>query len=321
MGLFNKAVLRQLLLWGSLSGLGVMPGLASAEAAVSAVPQKDVMKNVSSFLQWNTPVSLELNGKPLDGQGAMINSVIMVPLRTVAEAVGTPITWDAKDQSVHIDGKQRFAVQRLGQKEIAVNGTSYELDHEAVIMDGHLMVSARALSLALGLELRWRSADRTLALSSEHGAGGMTIWTPAFESNGNIPVKYAHGGVAGGNNVSLPVTWDHAPAGTQSFAVVMYDIHPIADNYIHWSVIDLPASTQSLPEGAAGSLQEGRELNSYFGMEPPHYSGDHLYRLAVYALDTKKLSVEKAPVFFEQLEPLLKEHMLGYAEVDGFFTN
>ncbi|WP_179233038.1 YbhB/YbcL family Raf kinase inhibitor-like protein [Paenibacillus rigui] len=317
----GRKVWIQMALWGALCGLSVVPGYAAAEeaGAVQAPAAKDVVRNVSSYLQWNTPVNLQLEDKALPVQGAMINTVIMVPLRSVAEASGARLTWDEATRSVRIEGSQLSAVQKLGEKSVTVNGTSYELDHESMLSDGNLLVPARLLPLVLGLELRWDSASRTLALSSRHGSGGLTIRTEAFQLNGNIPVAYAHGGVPGGQNVSLPVSWSNAPAGTQSFAVVMYDIHPIADNYIHWSVIDLPADMQGLKEGEAGSLKAGRELNSYFGMEPPRYSGDHLYRVAVYALDTKKLDAAETPVFFEQLEPLLKEHMLGYAEVDGFF--
>jgi hypothetical protein len=41
--------------------------------------------------------------------------------------------------------------------------------------------------------------------------------------------------------------------------------------------------------------------------------------LAIYALDTDKLELPAtAPVFFEQLEPQLLAHSLGYSKQDGF---
>jgi hypothetical protein len=56
----------------------------------------------------------------------------------------------------------------------------------------------------------------------------------------------------------------------ESFAVVMFDVHPIADNFIHWSVLNIPASVQELTEGASGHFTDGSvELNSYYGVEPP----------------------------------------------------
>ncbi|MEW9699383.1 YbhB/YbcL family Raf kinase inhibitor-like protein [Paenibacillus sp. SI8] len=299
----------------------LLPAYAAAEspAAAPTEPKKDVMSNVKGYLKWNTPVTIQVDGKALPVQGAMINTEILVPLRAVFEAKGSELKWDAETSTAQLAGEGFTVSQQLGQATTIVNGISYELDHEAVMIDGHLMVSARLLSLALHAELRWDSASRTLSVSSTHGKGGIQLQSDAFSAYADIPVKYAHGGVVGGQNISLPVSWSHAPEGTKSFAVVMYDLHPIADNFIHWSVLNIPVSTHELKEGAASALPAGKELNAYYGMEPPRYSGDHLYRVAVYALDTEKLEVGATPTFFEELEPQLLQHTLAYEELDGFF--
>ncbi|AJY77565.1 hypothetical protein VN24_06925 [Paenibacillus beijingensis] len=148
----------------------------------------------------------------------------------------------------------------------------------------------------------------------------MQIESPAFAKFGTIPAKYAHQG-GSGRDISPPVSWSNAPEGTKSFAVVMYDIHPIADNYIHWSVLNVPGAVRELSEDAAAALPAGQQPNAYFGMGPPPFSGDHLYRLAVYALDTELLELKDKVVFFDELEPLLQAHELGHAEWDGFFRN
>lgn len=283
------------------------------------VKEKDVTQNVSSYLQWNSPVTVKLDGKLLQEKAAMINTDILVPFRSVFEAVGAQIEWDAKNGAAYAVGNNLKVKLTVGSELAEVNGQSYKLDHEAVIIDNRLMIPERVLSAALNAGLHWDSSKRELSVELSNGSGGLTIRTDAFQPFGDIPVKYAHDGVEGGRNISLPVQWSGAPEGTRSFAVVMYDLHPIADNYIHWSVINLPAATQGLDEGAAGHLKEGKELNGYFGMEPPRYSGDHLYRIAVFALDTEQLEIPKQPIFFDQLEPELKKHTLAYAEADGFF--
>lgn len=286
----------------------------------SATADKDVGSNVMGYLKWNTPFNVEVNGKKLDAQGEMINTVMLVPMREVFEAAGAKVSWNGAKKVWRADGPGFTAMQQLGSEKTVVNGKAYMLDHEAVLEGGRLLVPVRLMEAALGLELHWNSADRVLSASKTQSAG-FRIWSDAFRQCGDIPVKYAHGGVPEGRNISLPVSWEKAPKGTQSYAVVMYDIHPIADNYIHWSVLNIPATEKGLQEGVTGHLANGAvELNSYYGMEPPRYSGDHLYRLAIYALDTDKLELPKeTPVFFEQLEPLLKEHSLGYASYDGFF--
>jgi Raf kinase inhibitor-like YbhB/YbcL family protein len=252
-----------------------------------------------------------------------VNSRLLVPVRAVFEAAGANVTWDAEERAWHAATAGGLAVeQKMGDPQIVVNGTISQLDSAAVMNDnGTVLTPARAIEVSLGLELRWDSAKRILTAAPIPAVPGFHVWSDAFPAYGDIPTQYAHGGVAGGKNISLPVRWEGAPKGTKSYAVVMYDVNPIADSFVHWSVLNIPATVSALPEGAASHFTDGSsELNGYYGMEPPRYSGDHLYRLAVYALDTEKLELpEQAPTFFDQLEPLLLKHSLGYAENDGFF--
>jgi Raf kinase inhibitor-like YbhB/YbcL family protein len=291
-------------------------------SSVAFAKERDVMKNVGSFIQWNAPVTLKLNDVTLPLEGQMINSKILIPFRMVFEALGAQVTWDEESQTVHALGKQVSLTQKIGESKVLINGIVYQLDQEAVIEGGNLMVAVRVLPLAFSTELKWDLISRTLTVSTKSiSEQGLHIQSDAFHAFGDIPAKYAHGSAGEGKDVSLPVRWEGAPTGTKSFALVMYDLHPIADNWIHWSVLNLPASVSGLEEGITGKLKEGTETNPYFGMGPPPHSGDHQYRLVVYALDTDKVDVPNQPIFFEDLEPVLKEHSLAYAELDGFFKN
>lgn len=301
---------------GTLALLLFIPFFSAAAFA----KEKDVMKNVGSFMQWNTPVTLKLDGVALPVQGHMVNSKITIPFRTVFEAMGAEVAWDEANQTATANGKGLTVTQQLGESATSINGKAYRLDSDAVIEGGNLMVAVRALPLASGAELKWDSAGRELSITIKPvSKDGMRVQSDAFQAFGDIPAKYAHNGTANGKDISLPVRWAGAPKETKSFAVVMYDLHPIADNWIHWSVINLPASVNGLEEGISGKLKEGTEVNPYFGMGPPQYSGDHQYRIVVYALDTDKVELSNQPVFFEDLEPVLKKHALAYEELDGFF--
>ncbi|MGO4106466.1 YbhB/YbcL family Raf kinase inhibitor-like protein [Paenibacillus sp. YAF4_2] len=306
------------LITGLLLSLSV-PNIYAAEdvTSSSSTIQKDVASNVASYSQWNTPFSLTVNGKKLEAKGEMENTRMLIPLRAVFEAAGAIVKWNNTTQSWLAEGDGFKAREKLGESKVTVNGVEYELDHEAVLEHGNVMVSSRIIEAALGLELRWDSANRMLTASTVSTESDFRAWSDAFTAYDSIPDKYAHGY---GQNISLPVSWKDVPKGTKSIAVVMYDVHPIADNFIHWSVLNIPVSVGGIDEGASGHFSDGSvELNHYYGVEPPRYSGDHLYRLAVYALDTTKLELPAtAPVFFEQLEPLLLAHSLGYSKQDGF---
>ena len=46
-----------------------------------------------------------------------------------------------------------------------------------------------------------------------------------------------------GANVSPALSWEHAPAGTQSFALILDDYEARGgDGFIHWAVYNIPAT-------------------------------------------------------------------------------
>ena len=124
----------------------------------------------------------------------------------------------------------------------------------------------------------------------------MELSSQAFQNGGKIPLKHVTPGI-GGQNISLPLSWSAAPPGTKSFALSIVDIHPVAREWMHWLVINIPASTNSLPEGASGkSMPKGafEMANSFGGLgyggpQPPKGTGDHSYVVTLYALNTDRL--------------------------------
>jgi Raf kinase inhibitor-like YbhB/YbcL family protein len=104
----------------------------------------------------------------------------------------------------------------------------------------------------------------------------MEITSTAFTDKGTIPQKYVMPG-AGGKNVSLPLSWSDVPAGTKSLALSIVDPHPVANNWVHWLVINIPPETKGLPEGAsqssmpggAGGTENSYGENGYGGPQPP----------------------------------------------------
>ena len=89
--------------------------------------------------------------------------------------------------------------------------------------------------------IKWCVIAAFLTFTAVCGSGGqpMQITSSAFPEGGKIPLPYVMPG-AGGQNVSVPLSWSGAPAGTQSFALAMVDPHPVANNWVHWLVVDLP---------------------------------------------------------------------------------
>ena len=153
----------------------------------------------------------------------------------------------------------------------------------------------------------------------------MQLQSPAYQDKAAIPVKYAMPG-AGGANVSVPLIWSDPPEGTQSFALTMLDPHPVANNWIHWMVIDLPAAARSLEEGASGQqMPEGaRELSNSFGKsgyggpQPPSGTGEHPYVCTLYALNTASLDLDSRASLAD-FEQAIQGKELDKAEYTGMF--
>jgi Raf kinase inhibitor-like YbhB/YbcL family protein len=120
----------------------------------------------------------------------------------------------------------------------------------------------------------------------------LTISSPAFEHNGSIPRKYT----AQGENISPPLGWSEAPAGTLSFVLIVDDAdaadrHAPQITWVHWVLYNIPAEIRSLsadvirhglPAGTRPGIN-GWKRTAYGGPAPP--IGRHRYFHTLYALD------------------------------------
>jgi len=126
----------------------------------------------------------------------------------------------------------------------------------------------------------------------------MEISSSAFKDGGKIPIQYVMPG-AGGKNISIPLSWKNAPSGTKSFALSIVDIHPVARNWVHWLVINIPPQVTTIEEGASkkkmpsGSIELKNSWGDigYGGPEPPKGTSDHSYVITLYALNVEKLDL------------------------------
>lgn len=153
----------------------------------------------------------------------------------------------------------------------------------------------------------------------------MRIQTDSFQDKETIPVRHCMPG-AGGENISIPVQWSDVPEGTKSFALSIIDPHPVADNWVHWLVINIPEDVLSLPENASGkNMPSGtKELRNSFGdtgyggPQPPRGTGEHPYVVSIYALDTKSLDLDQNDDL-EKFHQVIQNHILDKAEITGVF--
>jgi Raf kinase inhibitor-like YbhB/YbcL family protein len=146
----------------------------------------------------------------------------------------------------------------------------------------------------------------------------MKIASSAFKEGERIPSKYT----CDGQDVSPPLEWNPAPAGTASFSLICDDPDAPGRTWVHWVVYDIPPHMNNLPEnvrpeGEMGSgIRQGKndwQKLGYGGPCPP--SGTHRYYFKLYALDTE-LNL-KPGATKEQLLQAMKGHILAEAQLMG----
>jgi Raf kinase inhibitor-like YbhB/YbcL family protein len=154
----------------------------------------------------------------------------------------------------------------------------------------------------------------------------MRLTSPAFDNGGVMPARFAQTGVAGGENVSVPVSWDGVPKSTESFTLALIDHHPIAHGWVHWLVVDIPGDVRELPEGASqlamppGAIEHDSSYGSpgYGGPQPPAGSGSHDYVFTLFALDVPRLGVREDAIW-DEVREALDAHVLESATLRGTF--
>jgi hypothetical protein len=125
---------------------------------------------------------------------------------------------------------------------------------------------------------------------------GMTLASPAFANNGEIPAKYGCSG--GGRAVSPPLRISGAPASAKSLALMVDDPDAPGGTFTHWLVWNIAPTTTTVAEGLTpAGASEGKNGYGKAGWGAPcPPSGGHHYVFTLYALDAPQIaSAEEIP--------------------------
>ena len=152
-------------------------------------------------------------------------------------------------------------------------------------------------------------------------AYGMRLTSPAFADGTPVPERYT----CDGANVSPPLQWSQAPAGTRSFALICEDPDAPAGTWVHWVIYRIPATATELPEMVAttGELPDGTRqgVNDFrrvgYGGPCPPPGRPHRYFFKLCALDLEpdlKPRAAKA-----DLLRAMQGHILAQAQLMGTY--
>lgn len=145
----------------------------------------------------------------------------------------------------------------------------------------------------------------------------MHLQSPAFFDRTPLPVLYT----AQGKGMAPPLSWEDAPEGTLSFALVLKDPDAPRGPFIHWILYNIPAATRELLSEKPlpfGTLTGGNSAGNhdYYPPNPP--TGTHRYIFTLYALDALLLLPKAATL--EDLESAMKGHILSESTLIGTYS-
>jgi Raf kinase inhibitor-like YbhB/YbcL family protein len=152
----------------------------------------------------------------------------------------------------------------------------------------------------------------------------LKIESGAFAEGGAIPTRYTFEA----EDISPPLSWSGIPAGTQSFALIVYDPDapdPAAPKtvWVHWVLYNIPPSATGLPEAVkelpAGTCEgfNGWKRTGYGGPNPS--AGRHRYCHTLYALNTV-LNLSGTPRKAD-IENAMRGHILAEATLMGTYQS
>lgn len=145
----------------------------------------------------------------------------------------------------------------------------------------------------------------------------MTLTSPAFQEGETIPTQFT----CDAENISPELHWNHIPAGTRSFVLIVDDPDAPHQTFTHAVLFDIPAETQQLVEGAKAIGVSGTNdfgETGYGGPCPPSGHGSHRYFFTLYALDVPTLNLQQGAARSD-VEGAMQGHILEQAQLMGRF--
>ncbi len=187
------------------------------------------------------------------------------------------------------------------------------------------MLVKRNLLLAGGFALAF-----VCSAQSANAQAAFTITSSSFKDGERLATKMAGNNKSNpncvGDNVSPALSWANPPAGTKSYALLMFDPEGRPPGGVsHWVAYGIPVSVAGFVEG-----EVGKQTDKYVGgkslMGLPHYFGPctpagapHHYTFTLIATDLEPNALQPG-MTRDELIKALDGHAKGATGIIGTFS-
>ncbi|WP_159883101.1 N-acetylmuramoyl-L-alanine amidase family protein [Paenibacillus puerhi] len=168
-------------------------------------------------------IQLFMNGKQLVPEVApqIVNGNTIVPVRIIAEAVGSKVSWEPKQRKVTVEQGSTRIQLFIDKTSATVNEKPFTLEAAPVIMDGNTMLPLRFVVEQLNTKVEWDGLTRSVFMyqnkdKEEAAAEGVAAGDkePAKEQDGT-GLTDRDGGKTDGKELAVDNGKPEAAAGEQ----------------------------------------------------------------------------------------------------------
>ncbi len=122
-------------------------------------------------------ITVKLDNQTLsfDVQPKVINDRILVPLRTIFEALGAIVEWQDDTKSVKSKKNDKIITMQIDMPYIEINGVKTALDVSPQIIDDRVLVPIRALSESFGANVQWNENNKEVVITTNKLIGDKKV--------------------------------------------------------------------------------------------------------------------------------------------------
>ncbi|GAB4451696.1 MAG: hypothetical protein OHK0029_01340 [Armatimonadaceae bacterium] len=149
---------------------------------------------------------------------------VLVPLRGVFEKLGANVMYNAPTKTIQAQKGTTQVQLQIGSSQAIVNGEIRQLSQPAQVVQGSTLVPLRFVSEALGAQVQWKGASRTVVIATSGATGGTgeniaTNPTPATDDELRVTSLTHDASGALRNGEKLTVTLKGTPGALASFSI------------------------------------------------------------------------------------------------------
>lgn len=119
-------------------------------------------------VQADSDIKITIDGNVLDFDvpPTILEERTLVPLRIIFESLGAEVEWDSITKSITGKRDNTLITLQADNTDAWLNGQPLPLDVPAMIIGNRTMVPARFIAEALGADVAWNEAERTVEIKS-----------------------------------------------------------------------------------------------------------------------------------------------------------